>query len=88
MEIGLLLSDAEIPENIPQNLVGGDFAGDGAEVVEGFAEVLGEEVGGEGAKAIPEAAFDLLTSLTTLTSSHLPIVWPARAFSAAERAVS
>ena len=48
MEIGLLLSDAEIPENIPQYLVGGDFAGYGAEVVEGFAEVLGEEVGWNG----------------------------------------
>ena len=41
MNIRLLLPDAEIPENIAEDLVGGDFAGDGAEVVEGFAEVLG-----------------------------------------------
>lgn len=32
-------------ENIPQHLVRGDFAEDGAEVVEGLAEVFGEEVG-------------------------------------------
>ncbi len=32
-------------ENIPQHLVRGDFAEDGAEVVEGLAGVFGEEVG-------------------------------------------
>ena len=37
----VLFSDTKIPKNIPQNFVGGDVAGDGAEVVEGFAEVLG-----------------------------------------------
>ena len=44
----LLFSDTKIPKNIPQDFVSGDVAGDGAEVVEGFAQVLGEEVGGEG----------------------------------------
>lgn len=39
------LSDAKMLENIPQHLVRGDFAEDGAEVVEGLAEVFGEEVG-------------------------------------------
>ena len=39
------LSDAKMLENIPQNLVRCDFAEDGAEVVEGLAEVFGEEVG-------------------------------------------
>ena len=37
-------------KNVTQDLVGGDFADDGAEVVEGLAEVFGEEVwslGGE-----------------------------------------
>ena len=43
-----LFTDAEIPKDIPEYLICGDFAGDGAEVVEGFAEVLGEEVGGDG----------------------------------------
>ena len=38
-------SDAKMLENIPQHLVRGDFAEDGAEVVEGLAEVFGEEVG-------------------------------------------
>ena len=47
VDIGLF-SDTKIPKNIPQNFVGGDVAGDGAEVVEGFAEVLGDKVGGEG----------------------------------------
>ena len=47
VDIGLF-SNTKIPKNIPQNLVGGDVAGDGAEVVEGFAQVLGKKVGGEG----------------------------------------
>ena len=37
----VLFSDAEIPENIPQNLICGYFTDDGAEVVDGFADVLG-----------------------------------------------
>ena len=44
----LLFSNTKIPKNVPQNLVGGDVAGYGAEVVEGFAQVLGKKVGGEG----------------------------------------
>ena len=40
-----LFPDAKMLENIPQHLVRGDFAEDGAEVVEGLAEVFGEEVG-------------------------------------------
>ena len=47
VDIGLF-SDTKIPKNIPQNFVGGDVAGDGAEVVEGFAQVLGDEVRREG----------------------------------------
>lgn len=39
------LADTKMLENIPQHLVRGDFAEDGAEVVEGLAEVFGEEVG-------------------------------------------
>ncbi len=39
------LADAKMLENIPQHLVRGDFAEDGAEVVEGLAKVFGEEVG-------------------------------------------
>mgnify|MGYP006928585667 CR=1 FL=1 len=38
------LADAEMLKYIPQHLIRGDFADDGAEVVEGLAEVLGEEV--------------------------------------------
>ena len=41
----VLFADAKMLENIPQHLVRGDFAEDGAEVVEGLAEVFGEEVG-------------------------------------------
>ena len=41
----VLFSDAELPENVTQDFVGGDFADDGAEVVDGFADVLGGEVG-------------------------------------------
>ena len=56
MNLLLLFSDAEIPEDISQNLIGGDFADDGAEVVDGFADVLGGEVGREaGCEAVADA---------------------------------
>ena len=41
----MLLADAEIPKDVPQYLVCGDLADDGAEVVDGFADVLGGKVG-------------------------------------------
>ena len=43
----LLFPDAELAEDLAEDFVGGDGAGDGAEVVEGGAEVLGDEVGGD-----------------------------------------
>jgi len=36
---------AELPEDVTEDFVGRDGAGDGAKVVKGFAEVLGDEVG-------------------------------------------
>lgn len=42
-----LFSDAEVGEDVVEEGVGGDGAGDGAEVVEGLADVLGDEVGGD-----------------------------------------
>ena len=42
------LPDTEPLKDIPQDFVGGDFAEDGGEVVEGLAEVFGEKVGGLG----------------------------------------
>ena len=51
-----LFPDAEIPEDIPKDFVGRDFADDGAEVVDGFADVLGGEVGRDaGGKAVAHA---------------------------------
>lgn len=44
--INKLFADAEVGEDVGEDVGGGDGAGDGAEVVEGFAEVLGYEVGG------------------------------------------
>ena len=44
MFVNQLLADAEIPKDVPKNLVGRDLADDGAEVVNGFADVLGGEV--------------------------------------------
>ena len=44
----VLFSDTKPLKNPPQNLVSGNLAGDGADVVEGFAEVLGNQVGREG----------------------------------------
>ena len=43
----VLFSDAEVFEDVPEDFVGGDFTNDGAEVVDGFADVLGGEVGWE-----------------------------------------
>lgn len=36
---------AEILEDIPEDFIGGDFADDRADVVDGFADVLGDKVG-------------------------------------------
>lgn len=41
-------ADAKIPEYIPEGFVGGDFADDFAEMIEGFAKVLGYQVRSEG----------------------------------------
>ena len=40
-------SDAEILKNIPQHLISGDFSDDGADMVDGFADVLSGKVGRE-----------------------------------------
>ena len=39
-----LLSDAEAGEDVAEDVVGGDFAGDFAQIVHGFAYVLADEV--------------------------------------------
>ena len=39
-----LLSDAEILEDVAEDFVGGDFAGDFADVLETLAEVLRQKV--------------------------------------------
>lgn len=54
------LADAKIPEYIPEGFVGADFADDFAEVVEGFAKVLGYQVRREGCDV--EAGADTLES--------------------------
>ena len=53
-------SDAKIPKYVAEGFVGGDFADDFAEVVEGFAEVLGYQVWWEGCDM--EAGADTLES--------------------------
>ena len=54
--INNLFPDAKIPENIPQYLISRNFSDDGAEVVDGFADVLGSEVGRDaGGKAVTHA---------------------------------
>ena len=51
-----LFSDAEMLKDILEDGVGGDFAYDVGEVVDGFAEVLRDEVAGEvGGEAILHA---------------------------------
>ena len=49
MLYALLFPDAEIPENVPQYFVCRYLSDDAAEVVDGFADVLGGEVGREAA---------------------------------------
>lgn len=44
IETPILLSDAEAGEDGGEDVGGGDCAGDGAEMVDGFAYVLGDEV--------------------------------------------
>ena len=51
VDIGLF-SDAKLPENTTQNFIHGDFSDDGTDVVEGFAEVLGDEVRREGSAVV------------------------------------
>ena len=41
-----LLSDAELREDVAEDLVRGDLSGDGAQVVEDVAELLAQQVGG------------------------------------------
>ena len=43
----MLFADAEMREDVFQNIVGGDFASDGAEVVNGQADILTQQVGGD-----------------------------------------
>ena len=51
-----LFSDAEIPENVSQHLIRRNLADDAAEVVDGFADVLGGEIGREaGGEAVADA---------------------------------
>lgn len=45
IETPILLSDAEASEDCGEEVVGGDGAGDGAEVVEGGADVLRNQIG-------------------------------------------
>lgn len=59
VDIGLF-PDAKIPKYIPEGFVGADFADDFAEVVEGFAEVLGYQVRRKGCDI--EAGADTLKS--------------------------
>ena len=52
----MLFSDAEIRKNIPQYLIRRDLPDDRADVIDGFADVLGCEVGREaGGEAFADA---------------------------------
>ena len=44
LAINYLLADAEVLKYVLEDGVGGDFADDVGEVIDGFAEVLGDEV--------------------------------------------
>ena len=51
-----LLTDAEIPEDVPQYLVRRNFSDNGTKMVDGFADVLGGKVCGEaGGEAVADA---------------------------------
>lgn len=55
--INELFADAEAGEDGGEDFGGGDGTGDGTEMVDGFAEVLGDEVAGEvGVEAVDHAA--------------------------------
>ena len=44
MLYALLFADAKPPENIPQNLLGIDLANDRSQMVQRFADVLGNQI--------------------------------------------
>lgn len=46
--INELFTDAEAREDGGEDVGSGDVAGDGGEVVDGLADVLSDEIGGEG----------------------------------------
>ena len=45
MRYNALFADAEVGEDVFEDVGGGDFAGDGAEVVEHLADILAQKVG-------------------------------------------
>ena len=45
--INYLLADAKVLEDVAEDFVGWDFTNDGADVVDGFADVLRGEIGRE-----------------------------------------
>ena len=47
LSCAFLFPDAEVLENVAKDFIGGDFANNRAEMVDGFADVLGGEVGRE-----------------------------------------
>ena len=52
----VLFPDAEIPENIPQNLISWNLPNNASQMIDRFADVLGGEVGSEtGGEAFADA---------------------------------
>ena len=43
----ILLADAEVGEDVAEGFVGGDFAGDFAEVEQNFADILAQHIRGK-----------------------------------------
>ncbi len=58
-----LFPDAEVPEDVAKDLVGGDVAGDGGEVVDALADVLTQEIA---RYAVLEALADAPDALLSL----------------------
>ena len=67
-----LFPDTKLPENVPQNFVGGDGAGDGSQVVQCFSHFLRDEVAGDFAgEALRRAHQRLLRALQRLVMAKV-----------------
>ncbi len=53
--VNKLLADTKLPENIPEDLIGGHFTGDGTQLIQRLTDIDGDQIGGD---VFAESVFD------------------------------